>query len=245
MTASEREPAIAEGKHLDADSHTWGELWNSLDPLVLLLVGGIVGYIFAISRDRLSAVRSRKIEAITKLHERVLEIERRELSDGRSLTMAIDVRGGTKRREGLLSDSEVDYLSMLGQWRQDLHEEEDRARLWIDRRTVRLVSAYFILMMQCKSWEEFGQGNLIEDTDFLNSIRLIFGRTNGVLRKIVIRHSQTGHPRLVDCLLLSDMCLSVIQRRVRLEISAPLCFRVMSLWWRLMEWQYEARNLKT
>ena len=212
--------------------------------LTLLLIGGIAGYVLAVSRDRVSAIRSKKIEAIAKLHERVLEIERNELSDGRSMTMAIAVEGGTKQRSGLLSDSEVDYLSRLGKWRQDLREEEDRARLWIDRRTVRLVSAYFILMMQCKSWEEFGQGNLIEEADFLTSLRLIFGRTNCVVKKIVIRHSKTGKPRLVDCLLLSDMCLSVIQRRVRLEISAPLCFRAMSVWWRLVEWQYEVRNPK-
>ena len=244
MTASEGEPGITEVKNHDGDFLTWGELWNSLDPLMLLLVGGIVGYIFAISRDRLSVVRSRKIEAITKLHERVLEIERKELSDGRNMTMAIGVKGGTKKREGLLSDSEADYLSILEKWRHDLHEEEDRARLWIDRRTVRLVRAYFILMMQCKSWDEFGQGDLIENTDFLNSLRLIFGRANGVLKKIIIRHSKTGLPRLVDCLLLSDMCLSVIQRRVRLEISAPVCFRAMSVWWRFEELQYEVRNPK-
>ena len=209
---------------------------------MLLVVGGIVGYIFAISRDRLSTVRSRKIDAITKLHERVLEIERRELSDGRSMTMAIGVKGGTKKREDLFSDHEVDYLLMLEKWRQDLHEEEARARLWIDRRTVRLVSAYFIMMMKCKSWEEFGKGSLLEDADFLSNLRLTFRRTNRVLKKTVIRHSKTGHPRLVDCLLLSDLCLSVIQRRVRLEISTPLCFRVMSLWWSILEWQYKAKN---
>ena len=154
-------------------------------------------------------------------------------------------KGNCQIREDLLSDSEVDYLSMLEKWRQDLHEEETRARLWIDRRTVRLVSAYFILMMHCKSWEEFGQGNLIEDADFLTNLRLIFGRTNSVLNKIVIKHSKTGYPRLVDCLLLSDLCLSVIQRRVRLEISAPFCFRVMSMWWNLLEWQHRVRNPKT
>gem|GEM_PF-1851650 len=206
------------------------------------IVGIILGYVLGISRDRLSAIRSKKIEAITKLHERVLEIERKELSDGRSMTLAIRVEGGTNRRDGLLDDSEVDYLSKLEKWREDLHEEENRARLWIDRRIVRLVSAYFILMMQCQSWEEFGQGNIMEDEDFLKNLRLVFGSTNGVLKKIVKRHSKTGHPTVVNCLLLSDMCLSVIQRRVRLEISAPRRFRVMSVWWRLLDWQYETRN---
>ena len=210
--------------------------------LALLLVGGIGGYIFSISRDRVSAIRSKQIDAITKLHERVLEIEKHELSDRTSMAVAVAVEGGTKTRSGLMSDSEVDYLSRLEKWRQELLEEEDRARLWIDRRTVRLVSAYFLLMMQCKSWEEFGQGNLVEDTTVLENMRLIFGRTEGVLKKVVIRHSKTGKSWLVNCVLLSDMCLSVIQRRVRLEVSAPLCFRAKSLWWGLLEWQNEAKH---
>ena len=213
--------------------------------VTLVLIGAIAGYILAVSRDRVSAIRSRKIETITKLHERVLEIERSELSDGKGMALAVAVEGGTKKRSGLMSDSDVDYLSRLDKWRQDLLEEEDRARLWMDGRTVRLVSAYFLLMMQCRNWEECGQGNLIEDTDFLNRLRLIFGRAKGVLKKVVIRHSKTGNPRLVDCVVLSDMCLSVIQRRVRLEVSALFCFRAMSLWWRLLEWHYEMRNSKT
>ena len=209
--------------------------------VALLLPGGIAGFVLAVSRDRVSAIRSRKIEAIGRLHERFLEIERNELSDGRNMTVAIGVLGGTKKRSGLLEEDEVDYLSQLQKWRQELQEEENRARLWIDRRTVRLVSAYFILMMECKSWGEFGQGNLIEDKNFLSRLRLIFGRTRGVLKRVVITHSKTGQPRLVDCLLLSDMCLSVIQRRFRFEISAPLCFRTMSMWWGILEWLFEMR----
>ena len=210
--------------------------------VIFMLIGGIAGYILALSRDRVSVIRSRKIKAVGKLHERVLEIERKELSDGKQQTLVVDVEGGIKQRSGLMSDSEVDYLSILSKWRQDLLEEEDRARLWIDRRTVRLVSAYFMLMMQCKSWEEFGQGNLIEDEDFLDRLRLIFARTNGILKRVVITHSQTGNPSLVNCVLLSDMCLSVIQRRVRLEVSAPLGFRALSMWWRPVEWRNEARK---
>ena len=194
--------------------------------LALLLVGGVAGYIFAISRDRVSAIRSKKIEGITRLHECVLEIERNELSDGKSMTLAVIVEGGTKKRSGLLSDSELEYLSRLEKWREKLREEENLARLWIDRHTVHLVGAYFMLMMQCKSWKDFGQGNLLEDKTFLENMRLIFGRTDGVLKKVVIRHSKSGESRLVNCVLLSDMCLSVIQRRVRLEVSSPLCFRV-------------------
>ena len=203
--------------------------------LAFLLIAATTGYIYGISKDRLAVIRSKKIEAMTQLHERVLEIEKNELSDGKNQTVAVSVDGGTKRRKGLLSDDEVNHLSILGKWRQELLEEEDRARLWIDRRTVRLVSSYFMLMMLCKSWEEFGQGSLIENEDFLNHFRCLFARPEGPLKTIVIEHSKTGEPRLVDCILLSDMCLDVIQRRVRLEISCPLFFRVKSLWWMWLE----------
>ena len=212
--------------------------------VIFLLIGGMAGYIFAIARDRVSAIRSRKIEVITKLHERVLEIEKNELSDGKSMKMVVPVEGGTNIRNSLLSESEVDYQSRLGKWRQELHEEENRARLWIDWRTVRLVSAYFILLMQCKSWKEFGKGNLIEDTTFLQNLCIIFGRTEGVLKKVVIKHSKTSDPWLVNCVLLSEMCLATIQRRVRLEVSAPFCFRAMSLWWKLLEWKNDAGKLR-
>ena len=93
-------------------------------------------------------------------------------------------------------------------------------------------------MMHCKHWEEFGQGLLIEDAEFLRHLKCIFGRififggAEHVLREITIRNSKTGEPRLVDCILLSDMCLEVIQRRVRLEVSCPFWFRLKSIWWK-------------
>ena len=72
-------------------------------------------------------------------------------------TLAVPVHGGTKKRSGLLSEEEVDHHSRLGHWRQELNEEEDRARLWIDRGTVYLVSNYFLLMMHCKNWKNSGK----------------------------------------------------------------------------------------
>ena len=208
--------------------------------ITLMLIGGAGGYLFAVSRDRISTMRSRKVEAIANLHDRVLEIERKELSNGRALTLAVGVEGGLKERKNLLSDWEVEYQSKLSKWRRELRDEENRARLWIDPRTVRLVGAYFMLMMQCKSWEEFGRGNLIEDSDFLDRLRLIFGGTKGILNKVVLTHTKTGAPRHVNCIALSDLCLNVIQRRVRLEVANPLAFRALSFWWRFLEWRNSA-----
>ena len=155
--------------------------------------------------------------------------------------MAVNIHGGTKELRDLMADEEVGYLFRLNEWRQDLLEEEDRAGLWVDGRTVRIVRSYFLLMMHCKSWEKFGKGNLIEDPHFLSNLRSVFGRPNGVLEKAVIRHSKTGEPRLLDVILLSDMCLKVIQRRVRLEVSAPLRYFVMSIMWRLLDWGRDFR----
>ena len=206
--------------------------------LILILATGVIGYLFGIVRDRSTAVHTKQIEAMTRLHERVLEIERKEMSDGKSITLSVSVHGGSKKRNSLMCDEEVSYLSSLGQWQQELLEEEDRAQLWMDRTTVYLVRSYFLLMMHCKHWEEFGQGILVEDADFLHYLKcifgkkLIFGSAEHVLREITIRNSKTGEPRLVNCVLLSDMCLEVIQRRVRLEVSCPFWFGLKSLWWK-------------
>ena len=213
----------------------WMELFV---PLIALMVG----YFLGIRRDQSSAIRTKQIEAMTQLHERVLEIERKEMSDGKSITFVVPVHGGTKKRSGLLSEEEATHCSRLSHWRQELNEEENRARLWIDRGTVYLVSTYFLLMMHCKNWEEFGQGNLTEDKDFLHYLRCIFGSTGNVLRKVIIPNSTTGDPWLVDCVRLSALCLKVIQRRVRLEVSSPFWFRLKSLWWRWLEWQERKKS---
>ena len=201
-----------------------------MERVVLLLSGGVSGAIvtwLGVARDRLAAVRIQQIDAMTRLHERVLEIARKELFDGKSMTLAVRVEGGTRTPRTLLDSEEVEYQSRLGQWREKLREEEDRARLWIDAHTVRLVSTYFLVMMQCSSWEEFGQGILTEDKEFIRRLRVMFGgNTNRVLNDVVKRRSDNKKAWLVDCVELSDRCLSVIQRRVRREIAHPVLFGI-------------------
>ena len=192
-----------------------------IERLVLLVGGATFGWILGVARDRLAAVRAQQITVMTQLHERVLEVAWKELSDGKIRILAVGVQGGTKRRTSM-DDDEVEYQARLGQWREKLREEEDRARLWIDAHTVRLVSTYFLVMMQCSSWEEFGRGILHKDRDFISRLRVIFGRkTDRVLSDIV-----TSNGSLVDCVKLSDRCLSVIQRRIRREVAHPVLFGV-------------------
>ena len=57
--------------------------------LFVPLIAAMVGYLFGIVRDRSSAIRTKQIEAMTPLHERVLEIERKEISDGKSIPLAV------------------------------------------------------------------------------------------------------------------------------------------------------------
>ena len=196
-----------------------------MERLVPVVIAAIVGWVLGVTRDRLAAVRTQQITAITQLHERVLEVARKELFDGKSMTLAVGVQGGAKSRRAPMDSEEVEYQARLGQWREKLREEEERARLWIDAHTVRLVSTYFLVMMQCSSWEEFGQGVLTEDRDFTRRLRVIFGRnTNRVLSDVVITKSGSAKAWLVDCVELSDRCLSVIQRRIRLEVAHPVPF---------------------
>ena len=213
--------------------------WINLASVLFALV---IGYILGTRRDRHFAILSKKIECVDRLHDRVLEIEKNELSDGTRLTLAVPVVGGAGKRNDPMTDIEIEYLSRLQAWRQQLLEDEDRARLWISSRTVRIVSHYFLLMMHCKSWNDFGKGNLIEDPSFLYYLHSIFGSTRAVLKKVVIIHSTTGEPRILNCVSLSDMCLDVIQQRIRLEMSAPLLFRAMLLWWNFRERQLKRKH---
>ena len=196
-----------------------------MERLAFVAIGATVGWILAVARDRLAAVRAQQITVMTQLHERVLEVATKELADGKSRILAVGVEGGTKRRRTAMDSEEVEYLERLEQWREKLREEEDRARLWVDAYTVRLVSTYFLVMMQCSGWEEFGQGILTEDRDFIRRLRIIFGRkTDGVLRDIVRTKGGSAEAWLVDCVGLSDRCLSVIQRRFRREVAHPVLF---------------------
>ena len=204
--------------------------WISLVAAVIALV---IVYLLGTRRDRTSAILSKRIQCVEKLHERVLEIEKKEMSDGTRLTLAVRVKGGARKNGKPMTDSEFEHNSRLQAWRQKLLEDEDRARLWLSGRTVQLVSHYFLLMMHCKSWEHFGKGNLLHDPLFLKYLQSIFGSTRKVLKKVVHIRSDTGEPWILDCVRLSDMCLDVIQRRIRLEVSEPLLFRVISVWWNL------------
>ena len=135
-----------------------------------------------------------------------------------------------KQRTDFLSDEEMDYQGKLAEWREKLHEEEYRARLWLDRETVSLVGAYFILMMLSKSWAELEAGVLIEDDQFLDRLRRIFGnrKVQSVLDSVVKRDG-AGQPRYLECDRLSVLCLGVIQRRMRLEVSSSrFMFRLRS-----------------
>ena len=196
-----------------------------MERLAFVVGGATVGWVLGVARDRLAAVRAQQVMAITQLHERVLEVARKELFDGQSMTLAVGVQGGTKRRRTPMGSEEVEYEARLGQWREKLREEEDRARLWIDAHTVHIVSTYFLVMMQCSGWEEFGQGILTEDREFRRRLRVIFGRrTNRVLNGVIRTKSGSAEASLVDCVKLSDGCLSVIQRRIRREVAHPLLF---------------------
>lgn len=212
---------------------------NEYLPVATAILGGLVGYIVGVARDRLAAVRSKQIEIINDLHEKVLEIENMELSDGQSFTLAVIVDSRSDQSQEAMSNAQAAYLDEQVQWREKLRTETRSARLWIDDRTVGLVSSYFFLMMHCQSWTKFGQGRLTDDPTFLRHVRSIFGKTTCVMRNAVTNHSVTGEPWSLDCVRLSRMCLQVIQRRILLEIAHPLLFRMKSYWWRFREWRTE------
>ena len=215
-----------------------------LIPVVTAILGISLGYFVGVARDRLTAMRTKQIEVINDLHQRVLEIEHMELSDGKGFTHAVRVDSRSDQGQELMSEAEAAYLGEQVKWREQLRMEMGRARLWIDGRTVSLVSKYFLLMMHCQSWETFGQGRLTDDATFLLYVRDIFGGRKGVMRNVVRKHSKTGEPWLLDCVGLSHMCLQVIQKRIRLEIAHPLLFRMKSCWWSLREQRTERWRAK-
>ena len=209
--------------HQPTDACRLGKLkMNLLAGLGISLLTGVVGYLVGIAKDRSNTIHAKKLEAMTKLYERVLEIEEMELSDSKGRTLAVFILPERKPRQELLSQEEFSYMQKQTQWREELHAEERRAGLWLSSKTVHLVSNYLILMMICKTWGEFRQeGSLIEDETFLNCLRQIFGGTDVILKdeKVVRWHSNLQRPWLLNCNYLSDMCLKVIQKRMNLEIS--------------------------
>lgn len=89
-------------------------------PVAAAILGVLVGYIVGVARDRLATVRSKQIEIINSLHDRVLEIENMELSDGRSLTLAVIVDSRSDKSQEAMSDAEVAYLGEQERWREKL-----------------------------------------------------------------------------------------------------------------------------
>lgn len=79
-----------------------------IERLVFLVGGATLGWILGVARDRLAAVRAQQITVMTQLHERVLEVARKELSDGKSRILAVGVQGGTKRRRTSMDSEEVE-----------------------------------------------------------------------------------------------------------------------------------------
>ena len=104
--------------------------------LALAAFTALAGYVFGIAKDR----SNKKMEAITKLHDRVIEIDKNTLFAGDSRTLIVSVVPARKYRSSQLSKEEFDdCVNKLQQWRDDLFEEERRARLWLSKETVDLV----------------------------------------------------------------------------------------------------------
>ena len=207
---------------------------DALIPALFPLLTAIVGYVIGRARDRGSAIHKKQVEAVAQLHERILDIEI-ELVDSKGIALMVPVSARPGQEHGLMKEEDADHLGKLSEFRDKLRDEERRARLWIDRQTVDLVSKYSLLMMHCKSWEQFGQGQLTDDSDFKYYSRVIFGKTGRVMSEAVKRHSETKEPWMINCVVLSHMCLETIQRRIHLEISSPFLFYLRSIWWRRME----------
>ena len=191
-----------------------------------LLVSGVGGYIFGMTRDRLATIRAQQVAAITRLQEHVVEIAAKELFDGNNVKLTIGLQGGTSQRTRV-SEEQLQYDSEVYPWYENLRKEEDKARLWINVLTVDMISVYVILMSHCRTWEHDGEGMLTEDPRFLDYMRCIFGgSTSRIIGQVVIAHSGTGKPWCLNLIALSHLCLSAIQRRIRLEVKSPLCFRL-------------------
>ena len=195
---------------------------NLLAGIAIPLLTGVVGYFVGIAKDRSNTIHAKKIEAMTKLHERVLEIEEIELTDSKGRTVWVLIIPEKEPRKDLLNQEEFSYMQKQAQWREELHEEERRAGLWLSRKIIQLVSSYLILMMTCKTWGEFTQaGSLIEDETFLDCLRRIFGDAEVILKdeRVVRWHSELQRPWLLNCDYLSGMCLEIIQKRMNLEVA--------------------------
>ncbi len=197
-----------------------------LQEWVLLVSGVAGGYILGITRDQLTTIRAQQVAVITRLQEHVVEIATKELFDGDNIKLTVGLEGGTSTKTRL-SPGQLQYDSEVYPWHENLRREEDRARLWINVLTVDMISVYGLLMSHCRNWEHDGKGVLTEDPRFLNYMRCIFGRsTSKAIGQVVTTHSATRKPWCLNLIALSHLCLGAIQRRIRLEVKSPMCFRL-------------------
>lgn len=69
---------------------------------MLSIIGAaIVGYLFGVSKDQLSAIRNKQIEVGSDLLNKLLDIGEMELSDGKSEKLAIRAVSGDQRTHNL------------------------------------------------------------------------------------------------------------------------------------------------
>ena len=186
-----------------------------------VILGGLIGYLFGVAKDRSGSIAAKRMEAMTNLHDKVVEIETLELSDGETNTLMVPIHATRSQRTENLSDAEFSHLQKVQESRLEQYREERKARLWLSRKTVDLVSSYLLLMMHCQSWKDNGQGSLLEDSWFLELLGSIFEDPSTVLKddKVVKRRDDDGEPWLLNCIRLSDRCLEVIQNRMRIEVD--------------------------
>ena len=189
--------------------------------LALATFTALVGYFLGIAKDRSNVIHAKRMEAMTKLHDHVLEIEKIELSESGARTVLVPINLQRTSGEVLLSGKEWSYLTTQMSWREQLYEEERKARLWLSRKTVDLVETYFMLMMTCKSWDKLGHGNLLDNVKFIEYTDKIFGNARVILedKKLLVDSYKGEDPIFIDCSYLSDKCLEIIQKRMSLEVT--------------------------
>lgn len=197
--------------------------WISLFPSASLLLA-LLAYFLGTARDRLSSIRAKQIEAMTQLHEYILETAEMESFDGETQHLLVSIQGKPKTKP--LSNQQVDYQNKLNAWRMKFYKECNRAKFWMNGKTVDLVQSYAFLMEICTNWAAYRQGDLLEYPLFRKYLTEIFGseEVEDVLKQTAV------HGKYLDIFRLSDMCLKIIRERIRLEISSPGRFRLKLLW---------------
>ena len=200
----------------------------------------LIGYILAISRERLSTIYNEKIKVINQLHDKILKIERNELSDGKMVKIHICVHVPETKDNSNLSIEQVKYQNKLMQWRNELYDEQRRAQLWIDPLVTDLITKYMFLMMKCKHWEEFGNGSILKDEEFIHYLKFIFQNEKKIINDKTIIDSLHGKPWLLNTHALSQACFRVIQNKIRQEILPWLPHFHFHIYQKLSCWKFFA-----